>query len=122
MPAEGPLDPDKSSPFKYRIGENESTVEAVLAAVETVADETIPPFANEVITADGGDSYSPLYNVVDPDALASLIQSMNRNDTNGQVSFSYCGCTVTVHNDETIQVTQKTRNPDIKGDKWVACA
>jgi len=116
MTAENPSDPDESSPFEYRIGDNESIIEAVIAAVETVADETISPFANEGIAADGDDSYSPLYNVVDPDALSSLIQSMNRNDINGQVSFSYCGCAVTVHNDETLQVAQQARNPDMTED------
>lgn len=47
-----------------------------------------------------------LYGKIDPDSLDRLIENME----NGQVTFTYAGCTVTVTSEEEI-VLKKQANP-----------
>lgn len=51
---------------------------------------------------------SPLYDVIDPDALDSFINGADRRDTAAEIQFSYHGYTVTVSTDGGVQVDDGT--------------
>lgn len=68
----------------YQPFQTESISEAVVAAIARAKD------------VDPVDIETPLYEVVDPDALDSLFPSERVCVTSGLVEFSYCGYDVTV--------------------------
>lgn len=47
---------------------------------------------------------TPLYDVIDPDALDAFIEGADRRKTAAQIEFSYHGHTVTVSSDGAVQV------------------
>lgn len=47
----------------------------------------------------------PLYSVVDPDALNTLVSTGGHARTEGRVEFTYCGCHVSVRFDGQVTVT-----------------
>jgi len=47
---------------------------------------------------------SPLYDVVDPDALDSLVGTANGNGADLQIEFTYAGYNVTVTGDGAVEV------------------
>lgn len=49
-----------------------------------------------------------LYDCIDPDALDALVDRM----ADGEVSFGYAGCDVTVRSDETVSV-ERRQGPDV---------
>jgi hypothetical protein len=53
----------------------------------------------------------PLYEVIDPDALDSLVESASRTfgRSSVTVSFTYCGYDVTVTGDEEVRVSDALR-------------
>lgn len=116
MTSEKSVAPDESSPSKYSVGNDESVVEAILAAVEKATGKEAPDTVEEAIASDGDVDYPPLYEVVDPDALALFLESASRNGGAGRVSFSYCGRSVTVTAAGTVEVTRQERNRDEVGD------
>ncbi len=65
---------------------------------ETVSERVI----ERVATSTSRDALSlpPLYSSIDPDALDALVAEMS----NGEVTFRYAGCDITVQNDGTITV------------------
>ncbi|SFP27790.1 MULTISPECIES: HalOD1 output domain-containing protein [Halolamina] len=68
-------------------GDPESVVDRVVKSVATTT-ETDPL------------ELPPLYDAIDPDALAGVVDGMNR----GHVVFAYAGCTVTVTDEGSITV------------------
>lgn len=48
----------------------------------------------------------PLYDAIEPDALDAMVHRMS----NGEVCFSYAGHKVTVRNDGTVNVMEKSVN------------
>ena len=49
----------------------------------------------------------PLYEVLDPDALNALFAGRGEALSGGELSFDYCGCTVTVSSDGHVLVEDK---------------
>ncbi|WP_128477979.1 HalOD1 output domain-containing protein [Halorussus pelagicus] len=95
---------DNSSAFEYRFDEDESVVEAVVRAVETVTEARLLPMPDE-LAADGGVGHTdacPLHDVIDPDALANL------SAVDAHVTFPYAGCTVTVAGSDAVLVSEKS--------------
>lgn len=86
----------------YNIDDEETIIQAVLNAVSAVTNLQSSP-TEKPVSVDGGQmALPPLFNVVDPDALAQL--SRNPADSEWKVSFPYAECEVTVTSDGTVQV------------------
>ena len=100
MTTEQPSSPDRPASFEGRIGNDESILEAIVTGVAAVTGKP------SVATTGGGTDFTPLYNVVDVDALTSLFQASSSLESELQVTFRYCGCTVTVTGDSTIQIEE----------------
>lgn len=77
-----------------RSAKNESVTEAVVSAVAE-AKKSDPL------------SLDPLYDAVDPDALDALFESdrVAPGDSQRRVSFTYCGCEVTVTSTSDVHVS-----------------
>lgn len=82
-------DPETET-FHARFDGEAETV--TLAVVETVAAVTGREFG----------SMTPLFHIVDPEALSALVETTSARPI--AVSFSYEGCCVTVSNDGTVVV------------------
>lgn len=61
---------------------------------------------NTIAAADDTDpaDLPPLNNVVDPDALDTLLTSPERRSIDGSVTFTYCGYGITVRSNGTVSV------------------
>ena len=99
---------DRAPSVAYQIGDDETILEAVLAAVESVTGT--PP--DDAVAADGGTEPTPLYEVIDPDALASLSSPANPDQSDWRVSFPYCRCSVAVTSDDAVEVERRSPNPN----------
>lgn len=67
------------------------------------ADETISVAVVTAVANATGQSpleMDPLWESVDTDALEALLTDTDRTGSSPTVSFTYCGCTVTVTDDE----------------------
>lgn len=58
------------------------------------------------VTGDDPTEIDPLYEVIDPDALDRLVDSLG-DDADGQVTFTLNGCAVTVTGDGAIAVSPR---------------
>lgn len=88
---------DGAAPVRYEVHHSASDVELGNTVARTVA----------AVTGVDPRSLRPLYEVVDPDALARLFGSEGgtRADSTGRITFSYERCTVSVHADGRVVVT-----------------
>lgn len=82
----------------------ESVVEAILSAVETATSTPPADSADTDAERDGEAPLAPLYEAVDPEALASLARRTTGDGGDWRVSFPYRGCTVAVASDGIIKV------------------
>ncbi|MFD1587645.1 HalOD1 output domain-containing protein [Halorientalis brevis] len=84
---------------------NGATVGSKMGEYSTVAERVV-----QIIAAEKGLSpveLEPLHDVVDPDALNALFESVSGNTrTSGQVSFHYHGYTVTISANGQIDLTE----------------
>lgn len=88
--------------FEYRIGDDETVIEAVLQAVTEATDRQLPSGGSGREPNGGGrEQIPPLYDAVDPDALADLSNSA----TDATVSFSYAERRVTVVGTDAVLVS-----------------
>ena len=60
---------------------------------------------------------SPLFDVVDPDALDSVYESVTTNSPDGKVVFRYEGYEITLSGDETISARPVDDAPDRPADR-----
>lgn len=90
-------------PFRYRSDSDESPSEAVIAAVAKIAGKR-PAASNPGSTTDTPAVLAPLYSVIDPDALDTLVQGSD----DGTVSFSYEGYSITVEDEDTVVAERTT--------------
>ncbi|MFB6303356.1 MAG: HalOD1 output domain-containing protein [Haloferacaceae archaeon] len=91
MPPSSDLRPSGSPVVDVTVGDDESTLAAVVRAVSAV--EGVEPT-----------DLPPLYEAVDPDALDRLVQSIR---SAGFVVFSYADYTVAVHADDVVEVYEE---------------
>lgn len=79
-----------ASPDPDRETISERVVAAVADATDTVPEKLTPP----------------LFSAVDPEALETLVRSLDGEsaDAAGRVEFSYCGCAVTVTADGRVHL------------------
>lgn len=76
--------------------------------------EVLPPqtlsaseaIVGRIATYEGVDpsELTPIFDVIDPDALDSFIEAADRRDTPAEIQFSYHGYTVTVSSDGCVNV------------------
>lgn len=78
--------------FTYQIGSGELVSTAVVKAVAAVSGHE--PTGKAI---DGNGQQEPLYEVVDPDALDTIYESLTTDGPGtAQVSFTYCGYDVSI--------------------------
>lgn len=80
---------------------------------EVVARQTLSPcetVVGRVAKYEGVDpaELSPIFDVIDPDALDAFIDGAERRETSAQIQFPYHGYTVTVSADGTVSVADDT--------------
>jgi hypothetical protein len=68
---------------------------------EVISVQVVHQVANT--TAEDVSDMPPLYSAIDPDALDQLVANM----TDGEISFTYAGRTVTVSSDGTIAIEER---------------
>ncbi|UTF54767.1 HalOD1 output domain-containing protein [Natronosalvus rutilus] len=98
--------------FEYSPNGNETVVEAVLNAVSAVTNIPVLPSDSPGSGEGRGESLPPLYNTIDPDALANLSPAATDEDANWQVTFPYAGCNVTVTSTGTVLVDEQSSVAD----------
>lgn len=89
----------------------ESIVEAILSAIETATSTRSTDGAATDAGRDDETPPAPLYEAVDPEALAMLARRTTVVGSDWQVSFLYRGCTVAVTSDGTIEVAHHASEP-----------
>lgn len=83
-----------------------SAVDERAATNQAVSQEVISAVAN--VTGSDPTSLEPLYQVIDPDALDTLLESNgpSHNRSPVRISFNYCGCEVEIDKTGEVHVSQ----------------
>lgn len=87
-----------------------------MSALETDDDTSLTvKIINAVADQKGADpeTLPPLYDVIDADALDRVLRTA-ADGTGVRVAFTYCGCEVIIHSDQTVTVFP-TEPPTISG-------
>jgi len=93
-----------STTHRFDIAPDERPSEAVVTAVAAATGRPLVP-SDEDPTVDSEPALPPLQDRVDADALDAWIESLSQSNGTCEVTFAYCGCTVTV-GPETVTVSR----------------
>jgi hypothetical protein len=95
---------------EYRISDFGSVVEAILHAVTAGSDTPSIPRETPVSTANDREPLPPLYDTIEPEALATLAVGSSPA-TDLRVTFSYFGHEVTVTSANTVTARERSSAP-----------